>query len=89
MLPFTMERIGYWQNILMSRSFGKEDTLQSTMIRVKSMRARWIYGADDGTRTHDLLLTKEVLYRLSYISEATIWIIPYVTKKRNTSTQCF
>ena len=25
-------------------------------------------GADDGNRTHDLILTKDVLYRLSYIS---------------------
>ncbi len=27
-----------------------------------------VRGADDGTRTHDLILTKDVLYRLSYIS---------------------
>ena len=30
------------------------------------------YGADDGTRTHDLFLTKEVLYLLSYISLLTL-----------------
>ena len=26
------------------------------------------FGADDETRTHDLILTKDVLYLLSYIS---------------------
>ena len=26
------------------------------------------FGADDGTRTRDLVLTKDVLYRLSHIS---------------------
>jgi hypothetical protein len=32
-------------------------------------------GADDGNRTHDLILTKDVLYRLSYISVGNVDII--------------
>ena len=34
---------------------------------------RGIRGAANGTRTHDLLLTKEVLYHLSYSSEQKLW----------------
>jgi hypothetical protein len=34
----------------------------------KSMKRLWNCGAHDWNRTSDLLLTKEVLYRLSYVS---------------------
>ena len=39
------------------------------------MRGTRIYGAHERNRTFDLLLTKEVLYRLSYVSVelATAW----------------
>lgn len=30
----------------------------------------FIYGADDGTRTRGLLITNELLYQLSYISDS-------------------
>ena len=32
----------------------------------------WILQAHDGIRTRDLFLTKEVLYRLSYVGNARI-----------------
>ena len=32
-----------------------------------------IYGADDQIRTGDLILTKDALYRLSYISILTVF----------------
>ena len=31
------------------------------------------YGADVGTRTRDLILTKDVLYLLSYISKKSVF----------------
>lgn len=31
-------------------------------------------GAEDGTRTHDLLVTNELLYQLSYFGKNTLWI---------------
>jgi hypothetical protein len=36
---------------------------------------RWMteYGAHERNRTFDLLLTKEVLYRLSYVSVLCCW----------------
>ncbi len=34
----------------------------------KASRFDWLYGADDRIRTGDLILTKDALYRLSYIS---------------------
>ena len=37
---------------------------------VRPLRASF-YGAHDGIRTRDLFLTKEVLYRLSYMGPAT------------------
>ena len=39
------------------------------------LRGTRIYGAHERNRTFDLLLTKEVLYRLSYVSVelATAW----------------
>ena len=38
------------------------------LLLVCSLLRQPLTGADDGTRTHDLILTKDVLYRLSYIS---------------------
>ncbi len=37
-------------------------------------------GAHERNRTFDLLLTKEVLYRLSYVSEANAAFLPRVSK---------
>ena len=39
------------------------------------------YGADDRIRTGDLILTKDALYRLSYISAC-----PFVQRKMNYTT---
>ena len=36
--------------------------------KIKSSLFRLLYGADDRIRTGDLILTKDALYRLSYIS---------------------
>ena len=33
-----------------------------------------IHGAGNVTRTHDLLITNQLLYRLSYTSKAAFWI---------------
>jgi hypothetical protein len=33
--------------------------------------------AHDGNRTRDLFLTKEVLYRLSYMGMVFVWLCPY------------
>ena len=38
------------------------------------LRGTRTYGAHEWNRTIDLLLTKEVLYRLSYVSE--LWCVP-------------
>ena len=42
---------------------------------LKCFHSRALAGADDGNRTHDLILTKDVLYRLSYISADNVHII--------------
>src|SRR3954468_10200391 len=39
------------------------------------------YGADDGTRTRNLLFTKQLLYQLSYVG-ATRRVIPQMTHRR-------
>lgn len=51
----------------------KRNTLFN-MKQIKNKTAKFcgLIGADDGTRTRDLLLTKEVLYLLSYISKLII-----------------
>ncbi len=38
------------------------------MNKRKASHSDWLYGADDRIRTGDLILTKDALYRLSYIS---------------------
>jgi hypothetical protein len=44
------------------------------------MRSVWNVGTADGAhewnRTIDLLLTKEVLYRLSYVSDVDVCVLP-------------
>ena len=43
----------------------------------QSLVSQWFppfYGANDVTRTHDLLITNQLLYRLSYISIFTFGV---------------
>ena len=37
------------------------------------------FGAEDGTRTHDLLITNQLLYQLSHSSKFTLNCIAYYT----------
>ena len=43
------------------------------------MLAPYLIGAGDGTRTHDILLGKQTLYRLSYTR-----VRPYYTRRSQT-----
>ena len=51
------------------------------------------FGANDGTRTHDLLITNQLLYRLSHISIVTLILSQHFLfvnrKKKKTSTRFF
>ena len=40
----------------------------------KPLRFQGFFGANDVTRTHDLLITNQLLYRLSYISIFTFGV---------------
>ena len=43
-----------------------------------------VYGAGNVTRTHDLLITNQLLYRLSYASTlARLWILAHLHVKVN------
>ena len=46
------------------------DTINTIIILSKSSAAKSAedYGAEDGTRTHDLLITNQLLYQLSHSS---------------------
>lgn len=41
--------------------------------KIKALaKSKCFYGADDETRTHDLILTKDVRYLLCHISDAVL-----------------
>lgn len=42
-------------------------------MRIDSLILKEIFGADDVSRTHDLLITNQLLYQLSYIGVFDFW----------------
>ncbi len=46
---------------------------KKVMKTAEIIRFSLFFGANDVTRTHDLLITNQLLYRLSYISVFTFW----------------
>jgi hypothetical protein len=61
-----------------SRSPGERSTRKKTLAFVEES------GAHDGNRTRDLFLTKEVLYRLSYMGIVSV-LVPHACEPRNWS----
>ncbi len=48
-----------------------------------SQMNREAIGANSGTRTHDLLFTKQLLYQLSYVGNGGYFIIKTVIRQTN------
>ena len=51
-----------------------QEILQKVMKTAEIIRFPLFSGANDVTRTHDLLITNQLLYRLSYISIFTFGV---------------
>ena len=49
--------------------------------KVMNQRFMTLSGADTQIRTGDLILTKDALYRLSYISIGNVWYLSILFRK--------
>ncbi len=61
-------------------------TFWSRTKRATKLRYTSIYGADEGTRTLDLLITNRLLYQLSHIGICPLTLQHYTTSSGDLST---
>ena len=59
---------GFWDEVAGFCKFKRQILQKSPKSIRKPVISDWFNGADDQIRTGDLILTKDALYRLSYIS---------------------